>query len=184
MQGRRLDTIGLTRRTHEREEQERRPPPTVLALHVGLAAGGARAARWDGSRKSTPGGPLSSGASAFPKAGRPSPLFGPFLIVAKSARTSPPFFAASARRVAADMSSLVKGGPVGQDRDRNNKTRTSYRSHARSNPAYIRQIAGPPARACLRGGGKGAFAFLRRRPLECPPNERAKGPREEAPACV
>lgn len=40
MQGRRLGTIGLTRLAREREEQQRRPPPTVLALHVGLAARG------------------------------------------------------------------------------------------------------------------------------------------------
>ena len=40
MQGRRLGTIGLTRLAHEREEQQRRPPATVLALHVGLAARG------------------------------------------------------------------------------------------------------------------------------------------------
>ena len=76
MQGRRLDTIGLTRRTHEREEQQRQPPSTVLALHVGLAAGGVRAASWDGSRNSTQGRCSSLFRSdRVPKQGCPSALF-------------------------------------------------------------------------------------------------------------
>ena len=76
MQGRRLDTIGLTRRTHEREEQQRRPPPTVLALHLCLAAGGGRAARWDGQPEKTREAVLSSAAIGVPKTGRPSARFG------------------------------------------------------------------------------------------------------------
>ena len=74
--GRRLDTIGLTRRTHEREEQQRRPPPTVLALHLCLAAGGGRAARWDGQPEKTREAVLSSAAIGVPKTGRPSARFG------------------------------------------------------------------------------------------------------------
>jgi hypothetical protein len=151
MQGRRLDTIGLTRRTHEREEQERRPPPTVLALHVGLAAGGARAARWDGSRKSAPGGPLSSGASAFPKAGRPSPFFGPFLIFAKSIHISTLF-----RGLGSPSGGRHEQSRQGRPRTVA-KTETEPTKHARATvatPAAIprtsdRSRGRPPVRACV-----------------------------------
>ena len=75
MQGRRLDTIGLTRRTHEREEQQRQPPSTVLALHVGLAAGGVRAGAGTAAGKARQALLLSSGAIAFQSRDAHRPLF-------------------------------------------------------------------------------------------------------------